>query len=165
MMYDVIPITSPMETDCGPTCLKMLLAYYGPDVALETLIDECHVTTIGCTGADVMRVGKAHGLDMVAYNMDADELIHQDRPGIIWWKKFHFCVFCGMNEAGQVVICNPDRGRYPIDAGTFKTLYSGVAFFNGEPGFLPGPVDPDYGERIAALEDELEATKIILGVE
>lgn len=137
-MYDVIPITSAKERDCGPTCLAMLLAYYGTDVGLDALTDECGVDILGCTGADLLRVGRAHGLDMVAFSMNAEELIRQDRPAIVWWKRGHFCVFAGRNNAGDVVICNPDRGRYPLDAGTFAALYSGVALFNGEPADAPG---------------------------
>ena len=90
-MYDVIPVTSPKNYDCGATCLKMLLAYYGIDIPLEDLIRECNTRMIGCSGGDLLRVGRAHGLkDMKAYSMDAEELIRHDRPGIIWWKYGHW---------------------------------------------------------------------------
>ena len=49
-MFDVTPVTSRREVDCGPTCLKMLLAYYGIDVPLEQLIVECGENVWGCTG-------------------------------------------------------------------------------------------------------------------
>lgn len=165
-MYDVKPVTSDKEMDCGASCLKMLLAYYGIDVPLETLIEECHTRVNGCTLKDVMLAARAHGLaDAKAYKMDAEELIQQDRPAIIWWRYYHFCIFCGKNEKGEPVIINPDRGRYPIDTGTFKSLYSGIALFNGEPVTVPDEGGGDYEARIAALEDELAAAKIILGVE
>lgn len=133
-MYDVIPITSPKHVDCGPTCLKMLLAYYGTEVALDTLIQECNISIAGSTGKDLKRVGDAHGLETVAFRMDADELVLQDRPSIIWWLYNHWCVCCGLDDNGQVVICNPDKGRYRMSKGLFKAFYSGVALFNGEPG-------------------------------
>ena len=37
-MYDVDLTTSMGTVYCGPACLRMLLAYYGIDVPLETLI-------------------------------------------------------------------------------------------------------------------------------
>ena len=132
-MYDVVPVTSPKATDCGPTCLKMLLAYYGEEVPLDQLIEECHTRLIGCTAKDVMAAGRLHGLDMRAYKMDADELMRQDRPAVIWWMYNHFVVFCGLDADGKVVICNPDRGRYRVSAGTFASFYTRVALFNGEP--------------------------------
>lgn len=138
-MYDVIPVVSERNTDCGATCLKMLLDFYGVDVPLETLINECNTRLIGCSAKDVSRVGKAHGLDMQVFQMDAEELVKQDRPAIVWWMYCHFCVFCGVDDDGKVVICNPDKGRYRVSQGTFKSFYTGIALFNGEPADLPAP--------------------------
>lgn len=136
-MYDVTPVTSPRQTDCGATCLKMLLDYYGQDVPLAQLIDECNTRLIGCSAKDVIRVGKAHDLNMMAFQMDAVELMRQDRPAIVWWMYNHFVVFCGLDEDGKVVICNPDRGRYRVSPGTFRSFYTRVALFNGDPQDLP----------------------------
>jgi hypothetical protein len=143
-MFDVQPITSPKQLDCGPTCLQMLLAYYGVEVDLDTLIKECNVTVAGCTGADLLRAGRLHGLDMQCWSMDADELVRQDRPAIVNWRCNHWCVFCGRDEDGRVSVCNPDRGRYRMSEGTFASLFSGladhpgqgVAITNGEPKWL-----------------------------
>ena len=132
-MFDIKAITSILPTDCGATCMKMFLAYYGKEVSLDTLVRECNTGVAGCSGKDLLVVGRAYGLDMKAYAMDAEELIRQDRPAIIWWKYGHWCLFCGKDESGKVVICNPDRGRYGLTTGTFTTLYTGVALFNGEP--------------------------------
>ena len=136
-MFDVKPITSARPTDCGATCLAMLLAYYGTEVPLDELVRECNTRVIGCTAADIKRAGSAHGMDVTAWEMDAEDVVRQDRPSIIWWKFGHWCVCCGMDDAGQVVICNPDRGRYRMSEGNFRALYSGVALFNGEPQDLP----------------------------
>ena len=154
-MFDVIPVTSSIQVDCGPTCLKMLLAYYDIDVPLEDLIAECNTRVIGCSGADLMRVARAHGMDDVkAFRMDAAELVRQDRPAIIWWKYQHWCVFCGQNDAGQVVIVNPDRGMYPLDKESFSCMYTGVAIFNGDPEDLPESEEAtaaDYEQALSNL--------------
>lgn len=137
-MYDVKPVTSPLALDCGATCMCMLLDYYGKEVPLDDLIVECNTRIIGCSAKDLMRVGKAYGLDMKAYKMDAEELIRQDRPAIVWWKYSHWCVFCGKDEQGNVVICNPDRGRYRMSKGIFKSFYTGVSLWNGDPHDIEG---------------------------
>ena len=72
-----------------------------------------------------------------AFLQKRDELISQDRPAIVWWKYNHFCVFCGKDDKGDVVICNPDRGRYSLSVGTFKSFYSGVSITHGTPEVLP----------------------------
>ena len=138
MLYNIIPITSDKPTDCGATCLKMLLNFYGIDVDLDQLIEECHTRIIGCTAKDVWEAGRLHGLDMHTYNTDVDGVIFADRPAIIWWKRRHFCVLCGVDENGSIVICNPDRGRYRMSKSLFRSWYSGVAIFNGVPEDIEG---------------------------
>ena len=156
-MFDIIPVTSPKEVDCGATCMKMLLKYYGEDANLVDLIIECNTRISGCTGKDLIRVGRNHGLDMKAFRMDPDELIRQDRPAIVWWKFKHWCVFCGRDDKGQVVIVNPDRGLYRMSGGLFTSFYSGVSLFNGEPEDLPEPE-----EESSVFET---VGKILMGVE
>ena len=51
-------------------------------------------------------------------------------------------MLCGVDDAGNIVICNPDRGRYRMSKSLFEGWYSGVALFIGE------PVDIDGGEII-----------------
>ncbi len=133
IMYDITPVISRKSVVCGPCCLKMLLAYYGTDVELDTLISECGVTISGCTAKDMIRVGKVHGLDMLAYSETAEDALNADRPCICWWKYSHFVVCCGLDEEGKAVICDPTRGRYRLSVGTFKSFYSGVALYNGAP--------------------------------
>ena len=151
-MFDVKFVSQPRMTCCGPASLKMLLGYYGHDAPIDTLIAECGVSVDGCTAADLLRVGRAHGLEaMAAYRMDASALLRQDRPAIIHWRYNHFVVFCGLDDKGEPVIANPGRGCFAIDAETFRTLYAGIALANGAPADLP-PEDyfgehtpePDY---------------------
>ena len=140
-MYDITPVTSEHPTDCGATCLKMLLDYYEIDVPLDQLVKECNTRLIGCTAADVLRAGRLHGQEMHAYKTDLDGILKVDRPAIVWWKRKHFCILCGVDDAGNIVIINPDRGRYRMSKSLFKCWYSGIALFIGEPVDIDG-VDP-----------------------
>lgn len=150
-MFDVKPIVSSHNTDCGPTCLKMLLGYYGIDVALGVLNQECALDISGCTAADLKKVGNMHGLDIKAYEMTCDELLKQDRPAIIHWKHNHFVIFCGLNKNGDAVICNPDSGRFGVPVNAFESFFSGVCLFNGEPEDMF--TMPSTEERMEVLED------------
>ena len=147
-MYDVKPITSDKPTDCGATCLKMILDYYGTEVPLDQLVKECNTRLIGCTLKDVMEAGKLHGMEPHAYKTDVDGILHVDRPAIIFWKKKHYCVFCGIDDDGNIVICNPDRGRYRMSKSLFKAWYSGIALFNGAPEDIEGQEIIDVYEHI-----------------
>lgn len=167
-MFDIEPITSARNFDCGPTCMQMLLRYYGIDVGLDQLIEECGVTVTGCTGADLLRVGRLHGLDMQTYSIDAEELVRQDRPAIVNWKYNHWCVFAGRDEDGRVVVCNPDLGRYRMSEETFKSFFTGladhpgqgVAITNGEPCDLPEePTDVEVVmDAVAELSEVVSTT-------
>lgn len=137
-MFDIIPVTSPKPMDCGATCMKMLLAYYGDDTNLDDLIKECGTRLIGCTAVDLKRVGNAHGLDIRVFKTDVDGIINVDRPAIIWWKKNHYCIFSGIDDDGRIVICNPDRGKYRMSKSLFSAFYSGIALFNGIPKDIDG---------------------------
>ena len=141
-MFDIIPVTSPKPTDCGATCLKMLLSYYGQEADLNALIAECNTRIVGCSGKDLLRVGRAHGMDMMAWKVDAEDLFNDDRPQIIWWMYNHWVVFGGLDDAGKVVIYNPDKGRYRVSKGVFKSFFTNVALSNGEPQPIDGAV-PD----------------------
>lgn len=154
-MFDIPFVSQSKDTICGPASLKMLLGYYGIDVPIEILIDECHVSVDGCTAADLLRVGRAHGLTSIAaYRANAASVLRQDRPGILYWRGNHFLVYGGLNDKGEPVLYNPGRGVYPIDADTFSKLYSGIVLTNGVPADIPPEdyfgehiPDPDYFDK------------------
>lgn len=150
MVYNVPIVASEHSTDCGATCLCMLLKYNGIEVPLDQLRQECNTRLIGCSMRDLYRVATAHGLEPHAFTMDADELFDQDRPAIILWKKTHFVVFSGKDSDGSIVINNPSRGRYPLSAESSEVFYSGYALFNGVPETLPP-------ETLANEQDFLDA--------
>ena len=79
-MYDVIPVTNKSQVACGPTCLKMLLSYYGHDVPLDELISECGLTVAGCK--------------LTFWRMIAKNCFTMDSPAIIHCGESHFVVFC-----------------------------------------------------------------------
>lgn len=152
-MYDVKPVTTAHKTACGPACLKMLLKYYGREADLQTLIEECGVNVPGCTAKDLLRVGRAHGLeDISSWKTDAEAVFRQDRPAILWWRYAHFVVYCGLDEKDEPVICNPSSGRFSISRDAFKRLFSGVSVCVGAPHdiidtkdyFGENEPEPDY---------------------
>jgi len=151
-MYNVELVTSRSETDCGVACMAMLLKYYGIEVPYDQLLEELKCGVGGCSGADLLRVGRLHGMDMKAFRMDADELRRQDRPGIIWWSYTHWVVMCGMDDKGNVVIANPNIGRFGIDVESFSKLYTDVCLFNGDPETLPEDETATASDYEEALE-------------
>lgn len=133
MIFEITPVTSARPTDCGATCLKMLLSYYGQDVDLETLIRDCHTGITGCSAKNIIEAGRKHGLDLKAWQCGPQDILDSDRPEIIWWMYNHWVLFGGVDDDGKVVIYNPDRGRYRVSRATFASFYTGVSLSNGDP--------------------------------
>lgn len=150
-MFDVPVITSEISNDCGPTCLQMLLKYYGVDVDLQQLIEECKVGIAGCTMANIAAAGRLHGLELIPMVIGEGDMVGVDRPAIIHWKYTHFCIYCGEDENGKVIIINPDRGRYRMDPDTFSAFFTDYALFNGKPVW-PDEEDPAYNTEESAEE-------------
>lgn len=143
-MFDVELVTTNKSAACGPACLKMLLGYYDTDADLDALIEACGVTVNGCSAKTLRDVGRAQGLDeLTVWQEEPADVLKQDRPAIIWWQYNHYIVFCGLNDAGDVVICNPMRGKFAIDPESFTLMCTGleagtcVAIANGQPQDLP----------------------------
>lgn len=137
-MFDVKVTTNKRLPACGAACMVSFLDYYGETVTMEEAEKECKVTIAGSTAKDLRDVMNAHGLDGRIFKTDTDGVINADRPSIIWWKYNHWCICCGLDENGKVVIMNPNRGRFGLSRSTFGAFYSGVAIFNGEPADLEG---------------------------
>ncbi len=156
-MFNITPVVSSHPSDCGATCLKMLLSYYNIEADLATLIEECNTTLIGCSAKDINTAGRKYGLNMKAFKMDAEEVVRQDRPSVIWWKHNHFVICCGRDSNDKIVVINPDLGQYRMTFGTFKSLYSNIALYNGDPEDIIESAD-------ASSEDYIEALQM-LGVE
>lgn len=163
-MFDIKVTTTIHQTDCGPTCLKMLLDYYGIDSDMESLRSECNVSIAGCSMADLKRTGEKYGLDIKAYLMDAEELAMQDRPAIVSWTHNHFIVFGGVDDFGKVIIVDPDRGRTRMPVYDLKKLYTGYAIFNGEPESMPMNTVQDIAE-VAYINAEYNAVLLDMMME
>ena len=139
-MFDIKLTTTKHQVACGCACLKMLLDYYGIDVNLDTLIEECGLSVNGCSMTTLMRVARLHGLNVVgAWRETPDDVFTQDRPGIVWWKFAHYIVYGGLNDKGEPVIFNPSCGKYAIDKETFAAMASSdmegtcIVMTNGKP--------------------------------
>lgn len=129
-MFDIKVVTSTAATDCGPCSLTSLLNYYGIDATLDDVKKKAPASLCGWSAGDILRAAKAFGLEETkAYKSDADSVIETEAPCICFWSYNHWIVYCGLDDNGRVVICNPARGRYSIDLDFFKALFSGVCIY------------------------------------
>lgn len=74
------PFRSQLESsDCGPTCIQMVAAYFGKRLSLSVLKEYCNVTRLGVSLKDVLDGCRRIGLRAVPLQLTIDKL--KEMPG------------------------------------------------------------------------------------
>lgn len=79
--------------DCGPTCLKMILKYYGKNVPIEYLREICNNNKMGSSLLDISDAAEKIGFKTMGFK--AKKLDYENNiqtPAILFWNDTHFVV-------------------------------------------------------------------------
>lgn len=92
-MKDFPLYTQHEAMDCGPTCLRMIAAYYGKRYSLQYLRDISYITKEGVSMLGISEAAERIGLHTIAVEATIGELIKQvPLPCILHWDQKHFVV-------------------------------------------------------------------------
>lgn len=87
------PLRRQLEgVDCGPTCIQMVAAYYGKNIPLTQLKENCNVTRLGISLKDVIGGCQKIGIKAVAARLKKEDLGSMPLPAILYWKQEHYVV-------------------------------------------------------------------------
>lgn len=111
--------------ECGAACLAMIMDYLGMPITLDQACAASNVTDEGCKASDVMRAGKAYGLDVRGYRNEAENLRDYTIPVMIHWCGNHFVVLDEI-QGDTVYINDPAVGRVKMDFAMLQEKYSNV---------------------------------------
>jgi ABC-type bacteriocin/lantibiotic exporter with double-glycine peptidase domain len=131
-------------SDCGATCLTMVLGYFGKRLRVEEVRK---VTGFGRDGADAMSLlaaGRVFGLRGRGVKAEEIEDLRFLTPAsILHWRFNHFVVFDRLLPDGSAEIVDPAAGRRKVSREEMGRSFTGVAL-TFEPGeeFLPGEGAP-----------------------
>jgi ATP-binding cassette, subfamily B, bacterial len=91
------------NTDCGPTCLKMVADFYGREYTTEYLTGKCNVTKAGVSLLEIGEAAKTIGFHCtgVKMNLSILKLVLESGPVILHWRKIHFVVLYGSSKGGR----------------------------------------------------------------
>lgn len=131
------------EMDCGPSCLAMISNYYGKDIALNYLRQECHINKEGVSLLGIDEAAQKIGFETFSASLSVDELKNIDRsnfPCILHWNNNHFVVLRDLKKNGgffsggkNYSIADPSHGFINLDDEKFKKSWSdhhmGVVLF------------------------------------
>lgn len=105
--------------DCGPTCLQMVIRYYGRSVDIDFLRRECYVNTIGTSLMGIASASEKMGMRSIGTNTTYDTLLkYALLPFIAHWNQEHFVVVYKM-EKDKVGVADPAHGKIIYSRGEF----------------------------------------------
>ena len=79
--------------DCGPTCLRMIAAYYGRRFSLEELRERSHITRLGVSMLGISEAAENIGFRTVGARLSIEQLVEEaPLPCIVHWNQNHFVV-------------------------------------------------------------------------
>ncbi len=118
--------------DCGPTCLKMIAAYYGKNYNIDTLR---RISGYGMHGVSMLALSKAArkiGFKAEGINISMESLSSIELPAIMHWTNNHFVVLLEVKK-NKYKIANPEAG---IIEYTEEDLLRSWAQGDGQSGYI-----------------------------
>ena len=79
-------------SECGASCLSIILKHYGYNIPIEILREECGVTRNGSNANNIINAANKFDFQASAYSLDIKELDNNLLPAILFWQFNHFIV-------------------------------------------------------------------------
>lgn len=131
----IVPIAQSEQTECGPACLAMLLAYHGCGVPLAELRERCGTSRDGTNAAALLGAARSYGMTGHGCRVGLDGLAALETPAILHWNLSHFVVLESFSQQAAVIV-DPAVGRRTVTATELDRSFSGVAIeLSKGPGF------------------------------
>ena len=108
--------------DCGPTCLRMVAAYYGQRYSSQYLRKKCFISRQGVSLLGISEAAERIGLHTIGVQLPLERLVEDvSLPCIIHWNKAHFVVLCGF-KGNKAYINDPAKGFMKVKMEDFENL-------------------------------------------
>lgn len=110
-------------SDCGATCLKIILKYYKKKCSLEYLRDICDTTRSGVTMSDLLSASKKLNFESVSLLCTTDWLVNNAvLPCIVHWKQEHFVVLYKITK-NHFYVSDPAFGKIRLKKAAFENWW------------------------------------------
>lgn len=116
----------PDMMDCGPTCLRMVLRYYGKDYSLQELRELCGTNRLGSSMHDIKTGAEKLGVEAAGYRLSYAALLKQQMPCIAYWNQMHYVVVYKITGR-YVYVCDPLHGRVRYTPEEFMHFWTNNA--------------------------------------
>lgn len=96
--------------DCGPTCLRMVAAFYGRHYSLEGLREKSFITREGVSMLGISEAAEKIGFRSICVQVGFEKLREAPLPCIIHWNQQHFVVVYKLTDK-HVWVADPGAGK------------------------------------------------------
>ena len=96
--------------DCGPTCLRMVAAFYGKCYSLEGVREKSFITREGVSMLGISEAAEKIGFRSICVQVGYEKLQEAPLPCIIHWNQQHFVVVYKLNDK-HVWVADPGAGK------------------------------------------------------
>lgn len=124
--------------DCGPTCLRMISAYYGKSFTLESLREKASITREGVSMLGLSEASELLGFRSVGVKTTFEEFIKAPLPCIVHWKQVHFIVVYDIKKKkgkDLIYIADPAIGKIKLTRDEFCNSWLSSRENNRDLGF------------------------------
>ena len=96
--------------DCGPTCLRMVAAFYGRHYSLEGLREKSFITREGVSMLGISEAAEKIGFRSICVQVGYEKLKEAPLPCIIHWNQQHFIVAYKLTDK-HIWVADPGAGK------------------------------------------------------
>ncbi len=145
--------------DCGPTCLRMVAAFYGRHYSLERLREMCFFSREGVSMLGISEAAEKIGLHSIGVQIPLEKIINDvSLPCIVHWNQNHFVVLYGISKKRKGYlfdVADPAGSKITYTEEEFKRCWLSGKKEENETGVVlclePTPIfyemDEDQGEK------------------
>lgn len=138
--------------DCGPSCLRMIAAWYGRKYSLQYLREHAYITRAGVSMLGISDAAESIGFRSGGYRMNWEQLQEVPFPFVAHWNGNHFVVVYKIkkrrNGDALVYVADPAIGLLTYNKNDFlKFWYSTEKRGEPEGHLLALEPTPDFYER------------------
>jgi ATP-binding cassette subfamily B protein len=105
--------------DCGPSCLRMIAAFYGKTYSLQRLRELAHISREGVSLLGLSDAAEAIGFRTIGARITIEQLLEAPKPCVVHWDQDHFVVVYKFRK-GKVSVADPAFGLVEYSEAEFR---------------------------------------------
>ena len=145
----------PDAMDCGPTCLRMVAAFYGKHFKLNTLRERSYISREGVSLLGIAQAAESIGFRTAGVRLTPEQLVNEaPLPAIIHWMQDHFVVLYKIKgKKGKEIfhVADPAGGLVRLTREEFLRAWASTSE-KGEPQGIALILEP--GQDFYSAGDE-----------